>query len=63
MNYITDAAGCQWSIRFTEVGARMPERAYALQRMDGTTGDILPGVIGFYAPSIDAAKRKLGVWP
>jgi len=39
----------------------MPARAYHAMLIDDIddTSDILPGIIGFYAETIDDAKRKL----
>jgi len=58
-NYIIDAANRRWGIRRT--CANMPARAYHAMLIDDIddTSDILPGIIGFYAETIDDAKRKL----
>lgn len=63
-NYITDKSGAKWSIRRTSLGDKVypcgTTRAYGLQLVDGTSAT-LPGVVGFYATSIDDAKARLGV--
>lgn len=59
-NYIVDAADRRWSIRRTCVD--VPGRAYAARLLDNNddVADILPGIIGFYAESIDDIRHKLG---
>lgn len=54
---IVDKAGHLWNVRRTCVD--IPERAYFFQRQSTSNDVILPGVIGFYAASIDDAKNKL----
>lgn len=58
-NYLIDAANRRWAIRRTCVDA--PGRAYAARLIDDIddNADILPGVIGFYAESIDDIRHKL----
>ena len=56
-NTITDKSGSFWTLRRTCVDT--PERAYFFQRQSTSNDVVLPGVIGFYAASIDDAKHKL----
>jgi hypothetical protein len=56
MNYIFDKAGSKWTVRRTCIDT--PSRTYSFQRVEGND-DVLPGIIGFYAESIDDAKHKL----
>jgi hypothetical protein len=57
MNYIFDKAGSKWTVRRTCVDT--PGRAYYFQRGLEGPDNVLPGVVGFYAESIDDAKHKL----
>jgi hypothetical protein len=56
LNYLTDAAGCRWSMRRTCVAS--PQRAYAFRRLDECNA-VLPDIIGFYASTISEAKARL----
>jgi hypothetical protein len=58
-NYLIDAANRRWSIRRTCID--VPGRAYAAQLIDDIDdcADILPGLIGFYAQSIDDIRHTL----
>lgn len=66
MDDITDASGAKWSIRRTsgvdtgKVYQCGTTRAFALRLIDSHSAT-LPGVIGFYASTIDDAKARLGV--
>jgi hypothetical protein len=55
----TDAANRRWTIRRTCIDT--PGRAYAARLVDDIddTADILPGVVGFYAETIDDIRHKL----
>lgn len=55
--YILDTKGHKWSVRQT---AAKGERAYWAQSVD-TSPSALPGIVGFYAESVDAVKARLGV--
>lgn len=57
MNNIVEPCGARWTYRRTCVDKL--GRAYAFQLMQGESA-ALPGVIGFYAESIDDARHKLG---
>jgi hypothetical protein len=58
---IVDKAGNLWSVRRTSIDT--PQRAYHIRRLDNARDAhvVLPGVLGFYAESIDDAKHKLNV--
>lgn len=56
MNYLVEPCGARWSIRRTCVD--VPGRAYAFQCIEGESV-ALPGIVGFYAESIDDARQRL----
>jgi len=58
-NYLIDTANRRWAIRRTCVD--VPGRAYAARLIDDIDdcAAILPGVIGFYAETIDDIRHKL----
>ena len=58
-NYLIDAANRRWSVRRTCTD--VPGRAYAARLLDDIDdrASILPGVIGFYAETIDDIRYKL----
>jgi hypothetical protein len=58
-DYLIDAANRRWSIRRTCID--VPGRAYTAQLIDDIDdcADILPGLIGFYAQSIDDIRHTL----
>jgi hypothetical protein len=58
-NYLIDAASRRWSIRRTCID--VPGRTYHAQLIDDIDdrADILPGLIGFYAQSIDDIRHTL----
>lgn len=64
-NYLIDAINRRWSIRRTSID--VPGRAYATRLIDyiDDTAQLMPGVIGFYAESIDDIRHTLatGIMP
>lgn len=58
-NYLIDAANRRWSIRRTCIDT--PGRAYAARLIDDIddAAEVLPGLIGFYAETIDDIRHKL----
>lgn len=56
MNQLVESNGARWNYRRTCVD--VPGRAYAFQLMQGESA-ALPGVIGFYAESIDDGRQRL----
>lgn len=62
-NYLTDAAARRWAVRRTCIDT--PGRAYAASLIDCNAADagILPGIIGFYAETIDDIRHKLAGRP
>ena len=59
MTDIIDATNRRWSVRRTCTDK--PGRAYHIQLIDDIddVAEILPGVVGFYAESIDDARHRL----
>ena len=58
-NYLIDAANRRWNVRRTCTD--VPGRAYAARLVDNIDDctTILPGVIGFYAETLDDIRHKL----
>ena len=58
MLQLNEPCGARWTIRRTCID--VPERAYHVQLMQGDS-QALPSLVGFYAPSIDHARARLGI--
>ena len=58
-NYLIDAANRRWTVRRTCIDT--PRRAYCARLIDDIDdcADILPGIVGFYAQSIDDIQHAL----